>query len=238
MPAERHVVALIHGIRTEAAWAERIKSVLEQHAGATVEPLKYGYFDVFRFLCPVFTRGAAVSEIHEKLRSVREYNRDSDISIVAHSFGTYIITSILRSDPFFKVNRMILCGSVVHRRFPWSRVAHQVIDKKVLNECGTRDVWPVLARTVTYGYGPTGTFGFGDPKVRDRFHRTTHGGFFDAEFVEAFWVPYIADGRIDGTEWEKDRPAPPFWLSVLPMIPIRWVWWIWVPAAGAVYWLL
>lgn len=238
MTAERHVVALIHGIRTEAAWAELIKSVLEENAGAAVEPLKYGYFDVFRFLCPIFTREAAVKEIHEKLRSVREYNRDSDISIIAHSFGTHIITSILRTDPFFKINRMILCGSVIHRRFPWSRVAHQVADKKVLNECGTRDVWPALATTVTYGYGPTGTFGFGDPKVRDRFHRTTHGGYFDAEFVRAFWVPYIVEGRIESTDWEKERPAAPLWLSILPMIPIRWVWWLWLPLAGVAYWFL
>lgn len=233
MTTERHVVGLIHGIRTQAAWAEMTKSVLEENAAVTVYPLRYGYFDVFRFLCPIFTRDAAVKEIHEKLRAVREYNRDSEISIVAHSFGTHIITSILKTDPFFKVNRMILCGSVVDRRFPWSRVAHQVTAKEVLNECGTRDVWPLLAKAVTYGYGPTGTFGFGDPKVRDRFHRTTHGGYFDAEFVKAFWAPYIAEGKIESTEWDMQRPPPPLFLSILPMIPLRWMWWLWFPVAVA-----
>ena len=205
----RHVVALIHGIRTEAAWAELVKSVLEGEANLVVEPLRYGYFDLFRFICPIGTRRGVVREIHEKLRALDLYYRDSDLSVIAHSFGTYIVASILKRGSFFRVNRVVFCGSVVHRRFRWTDVAHKIAETKVLNDCGTLDVWPVLARSVTYGYGATGTFGFGDPKVRDRFHRVTHGEYFNATFVERYWVPYIARGTIDGTAWEKVRTAPP-----------------------------
>ena len=94
----------------------------------------------------------------------------------------------------------------------------------VVNDCGTEDVWPILARAVTWGYGPTGTFGFGDPRVDDRYHRLTHGAFFNAEFVRKYWVPYIAEGKIIRPEWEKNRPPPPLWMSLLASFaPIRWL---------------
>jgi hypothetical protein len=104
-------------------------------------------------------------------------------------------------------------------------VHHKIAaDQKVLNDCGTKDIWPVLARAVTWGFGPTGTFGFGDPRVHDRYHEKTHGEYFDGKFVRTYWAPYIAEGKIISTDWEKTRPTPPFWMSLLAALaPIRWL---------------
>ncbi len=235
MPEGRHIVALVHGIRTEAAWGELVKSVLEEHTGVTVEILRYGYFDVFRFLFPFGTRRSAIKEIQEKLQAIQFYNRDSELSIIAHSFGTYIVASILRREPFFRAKRIVFCGSVVRRRFRWADVAHKIAAEKVLNDCGTKDIWPILAHAATFGYGPTGTFGFGDPKVRDRFHALTHGDYFNTEFVEEYWVPYVGSGEIPGTDWEKSRSTPAWWMSLLAWVPSRWF--IWGAPLGVLVWL-
>jgi len=181
----RHVVAVIHGIRTEAAWAELVKSILEAETGAIVEPIRYGYLDVVRFLFPVGTRGAVIREVHEKLQAIQLYNRGCDLSVVAHSFGTYIIARLLKQDRFLRLSRVVFCGSIVRRRYPWVDVAHKIAASKVLNDCGTQDIWPPIARAVTYGYGPTGTFGFGDPKVRDRFSRRDARRLFQRRFCPA-----------------------------------------------------
>jgi formylglycine-generating enzyme required for sulfatase activity len=216
----KQVVALIHGMRTHATWAERVKAVLETVPGVSVEVLKYGYFDVFRFLSPLGTRSGPVHRIAQKLRALQVEHPNSEVSIVAHSYGTFIISRLLLQDPFLRLKRLILCGAVTSTEFPWAHVAHKIVDK-VVNDCGTDDPWPILAASVTWGYGPSGTFGFGDPKVRDRFHRQAHSAFFDEAFVRQFWVPYLTDGEIVGTEWERTRPAPPFWKSGLAIGAIR-----------------
>ncbi|MBN8624865.1 MAG: hypothetical protein J0M17_05180, partial [Planctomycetes bacterium] len=52
------------------------------------------------------------------------------------------------------------------------------------------------ANAITWGYGPTGTFGFGYPHIVDRFHNTGHSELLTASFSEAFLVPYFCDGDI------------------------------------------
>lgn len=228
------MVALVHGIRTQAQWAELVQAVLQADPGVAVEPIKYGYLDLVRFLCPVLTRRSAVEEVHQKLLAIREYYPGSDLSIVAHSFGTYVIASILVTNPFLKVRRLLFCGSIVKRKYPWAHVAHKIAEHKVLNDCGSKDIWPVLATAFTFGFGPSGTFGFGDPKVRDRFHPKAHCEYFNEQFVRDYWAPYFADGMIKGTDWERTRPPAPWWMSILSVLPLRWG--MWIPV-GLLVWL-
>src|SRR5262245_30064137 len=47
--------------------------------------------------------------------------------------------------------------------------------------------------------------------------------YFNAPFVTEYWVPYIRDGTIRGTEWERQRPTPSWWQSLLTVLPLRWV---------------
>jgi hypothetical protein len=56
--APPHVIVLLHGIRTHGSWAEMVVAVLESTCDAKVIPVRYGYFDAFRFLFPLFTRRA------------------------------------------------------------------------------------------------------------------------------------------------------------------------------------
>jgi len=117
-------------------------------------------------------------------------------------------------------------------------VLRQITEDQVVNECGKSDVWPVIAQSVTWGYGASGTHGFGSVVARDRFHPGGHSQYFEEDFVKEYWVPFIRDGMIKPSGWETTRPGTPWWLSTLGWLPLKYlilicaaltlsfVWWI------------
>jgi len=215
-----HVVVLVHGIRTQASWAEMVSNVLSELAEVDhIIPIRYGYFHIFRFLTPVFTRTGPIRKIARELRDIRKQYPAARISVVAHSFGTYAMSKILDNETDIVLDRLILCGCIIPQDFRWDKIADQV-HSQILNDCGTRDVLPILAKSATWGFGPSGTFGFGTSRVRDRFHRFSHSDFFNADFVTEYWVPYIRDGTIKHSEWDIQRPTPPFWQSLLGLVKL------------------
>lgn len=157
------------------------------------------------------------------LRVIKDQHPNARISVIAHSFGTYIIGSILQQEFDIRIHRLILCGSVLPRNFAWEKVLRQLERNGVINECGKRDIWPVMAQSLSWGYGASGTHGFGAALVRDRFHDMTYSQYFSPEFVEKHWVPFIQDGRDDGTEFEASISKSPWWMSVLEVLPIKWL---------------
>src|SRR5262249_128214 len=101
----------------------------------------------------------------------------------------------------------------------------------VVNECGTRDIWPPLAHSVTFGYGLSGTGGFQVPGVEDRCHDVGHSGYFTKEFIQEFWVPFIKDGTVTRSKFEEEMAEAPWWISVIGLRPIL-PWLMWILIAG------
>ncbi|MCI0535500.1 MAG: alpha/beta hydrolase [Verrucomicrobiales bacterium] len=229
------IVVLIHGIRTHASWAEMVAAVVEPACGVKVIPLRYGYFDVFRFLCPFFTRSAPIQRIVRELRDIRADNPTTEISVIAHSFGTYALVKAL-AEREVRLHRVILCGCIVSEDFRRADYRAQLGPDDIVNDCGTHDIWPVLARSVTWGYGATGTFGLGTTGVRDRFNKFTHGDYFNREFVERYWVPFLRGGEILPTDWERERNSPPWWQSLLTWLPFKYVPLVLLILGGIFYW--
>jgi pimeloyl-ACP methyl ester carboxylesterase len=223
---EFQVVLLVHGIRTHADWAPMVKSMLEAPGRIEVIPIKYGYFDVFRFWFPLWTRKAPIERVWKEFRvalqKYRNLHSDAKLSVIAHSFGTYIIAEILKRGFDLRIHRLIFCGSIVPQNFPWEQYQGRFDDEKVINECGKGDLLPVLAQSLSWGYGASGTFGFGSVLVKDRFHAGGHSQYFDREFVEESWEPFIRRGEYEGTKFEVQMPTTPWWVSVLGIVPLRW----------------
>jgi len=139
--------------------------------------------------------------------------------VIAHSFGTYAIGRILKENPDIRLHRLVLCGAVLPTDFRWDQIRSRV-DTDIINDCGIRDIWPVLAQSTTFGYGPSGRFGFGTPGVRDRFHNFGHGGFFEEKFVRAFWLPWFRMGQLVNSE--APPPSGTRW-HLLTIIQIKWL---------------
>src|SRR5262249_34576706 len=94
-------------------------------------------------------------------------------------------------------------------------------DKGAINECGKADIWPVLAKSLSWGYGASGTHGFGAVLVSDRYHAGGHGQYFESEFVEKYWEPFIRRGEYRSTNFEVTMPPTPSWMSVLELMPLK-----------------
>jgi formylglycine-generating enzyme required for sulfatase activity/pimeloyl-ACP methyl ester carboxylesterase len=223
--SRKTVVILIHGIRTEAWWQDRVSFILEHEADATVIPLKYGYFDLLRFWCPFgICRDKPIKRLHDEIADIREQYKDFRLVVIAHSYGTYAFSRILLANPYFKFDRVILCGSIIRESFDWSRVEDQILAESkrdgIINECGTKDVWPVLARSASWDYGASGTYGFGTFDVRDRFHPNRHSDFFQTDFVRTYWVPAVIDKPIDFSTSDAPNDGAPSWFGIF-RLPLR-----------------
>jgi pimeloyl-ACP methyl ester carboxylesterase len=216
-----HVVLIVHGIRTEAEWEELVANVLHKTGLVLAQPFRYGYFDLLQFLTPgSWTRHKPIDRLHRELRELsRRYPR-AKMTVIAHSFGTYAICSILEDFRDLNLHRLILCGSVVPLDFRWDRVRDQV-QCRIINECGVSDIWPRLAQSCTWGYGASGSVGFGAAGVKDRFHRGTHSDFFSEQFVTVHWLPLVLYG--DTPESFQVRARTPLVHRLISRFPVRWL---------------
>lgn len=210
-----NVVVLIHGIRTYAPWQELLKSELDKH-GVKSYPIGYGYFDSFRFWFPYFFRQGPIEKITQELRNIQAKYPTDNIIVIAHSFGTYVISKILLNSPDVKINRLLLCGSIIKNSFRWDKLP-KIPRGGIINDCGLKDIWPLLAKSLSWGYGSTGRFGFKSSEVTDRYHDFGHSDFFDHEFMQKFWIPFILHGQPVKSE---KKPISSGWLIPFDILPI------------------
>ncbi len=216
-----HVVILVHGIRTQALWQNELRKTLES-AGFHVEPTNYEYFDILRFLVPwQLFAGRVIREITSQVRHTLVMHKDADCSIIAHSFGTFVVARMLRDNSDLEFKKIIFCGSVVPYSFRFEAYRKR-FEVPLVNEVGTRDFWPVIAKVVTFGYGSAGTFGFRRPAVRDRWHNgKTHSDFLTPEFCRKYWVSYLSGNEIVEDDAAAERP--PWWLWAVSTLQIKYI---------------
>ncbi len=225
-PPASHVVALIHGIRTQAYWQGAVKKALEKSDPTlVVVGLKYDYFDLFRFWCPFLTRGRPIQRIEDEFANVHERYPGTKLSVIAHSYGTYIVGRILLRSTVLHLHRLILCGAVLSRDYPWAQV-YDAIDKvphNIVNDYSPRDILPALAQAVTWGYGGAGTHGFGTALVDDRPHAGGHGDYFKPGFAEKFSAPLLVHGQYVKSGRESTRTPASVLVSILGILPIKYL---------------
>ena len=219
-PSEIDVIVLVHGIRDYALWQNAIRDVLEV-TGFTVEATNYGRFNLVQFLLPVrYFRKRAIDAVWRQIRVVKQNHPDSRISVIAHSFGTIVISHLMRQNFDIQFHRILFCGSVVPYAFEYEQIQNR-FTPPIINEVGTRDVWPAMAESVTWGYGSAGTYGFRRPLVRDRWHNgARHGYFLDRSFCERFWVPFLKTGTIVPGAELAERPRT--WIQLISIFKLKY----------------
>jgi hypothetical protein len=189
------IVVVIHGIRTYAEWVTTLEEELSDCPHVVVKEAGYGRFDVCQFLCPVYFRQAAVRVAKAKILEAQADFVGYDLVVVAHSFGTYVLTEAMR-DGIIRPKRVILCGSVLKTNFPWAKLPHcPQVDvntgkEAIVNDCGDLDWWPVLAKFSTIGFGVAGTAGFKSSRVKDRHHRLGHSDYLSNVAKPKSWQFY------------------------------------------------
>jgi hypothetical protein len=216
-----HVVILVHGIRDFALWQTAIRSTLEE-GGFRAEATNYGRFNLLEFLAPFsYFRKKAIDTVWNQIRIIKQNNEGALLSVVAHSFGTFVVSHLMQNNFDVRFHRVIFCGSVVRYGFPFEQFQNR-FSAPIVNEVGTRDIWPAIAESVTFGYGSAGTYGFRRPLVRDRWHnKARHGYFLSAEFCKTFWQPFLKNGTFVGGAAAPESPR--VWLQILSIVKIKYL---------------
>jgi Leucine-rich repeat (LRR) protein len=209
-PRKRKVVVTVHGIRTYGKWQTRLEKLIVEEDGtidANFNHYCYGYFTIFSFVIP-FLRSIAVKKFRDRFQLLIDSNKDAEVIIFAHSFGTYLSINAINMMTGIKPGQIplvVLCGSVLPPDFDF---AHLVgADRKIsrlYNECGIFD--NVLALTLLLpGIGPGGRLGFHgfqSSQIQNRYYKLSHSGFFDqgpdgsSPFIKSHWLPLLSsDGE-------------------------------------------
>jgi pimeloyl-ACP methyl ester carboxylesterase len=223
-----HLVLLVHGINTYARWMDRLKPHLRS-AGLEVSATSFGKFGIPRFLSPLtFLRKAAVdrvlADVDNAIDIFQQNNgsKPEKVSIISHSFGTYIVSQILANHAQYKWHRIIFCGSVIRDDYKFDKAVRSRFDGPLLNEVGSKDYWPVLAESAGWGYGSVGSNGFNNPAVETRWHEGfRHSDFFTPRFCQKFWVPFLLKERIEPADEAPENT--PLWIRLVANLPLRWI---------------
>jgi hypothetical protein len=202
----KHVVILLHGILTFAEWQERIERRLKD---IDLIPFSVGYqwFALSAFLLPLpWFRLQVYNWIDQQIRDARRQYPNAHISVIAHSFGTYVLGHLLANTDhtFYKI---FLCGSVLPEDFSFIAHRHKIGNQNgdrphqrwVVNHCGEKDIWPVMAWFLSWWYGKSGRFGFKQTMVSDHFHAELAHKFFDDRFTNDHVLPFFRGAAPQGT---------------------------------------
>jgi hypothetical protein len=199
--AERPIIFSLHGIRTGGAWQKADLTRVLSEAGFDHLALDFGFFRALRLLRPA-ARRRQVDWFRDRYTAEMR-GRSSLPSIIAHSFGTYIVAEAMRIYPEVCFNQVILCGSIVRQDFPWSKLIDSGRVQRVLNDCGQRDFWAGIVVWAVDDAGPSGVKGFSDTAgglVIQRSHPDwRHSDFFYELNYRRNWTPFL----------QGNMPGPP-----------------------------
>lgn len=157
----KRVVFVIHGIRDEGHWTQKIASRarrMYERAGLNsrneiaIVTSSYGYFSMYDFLSPK----ARQKKVHWLMDEYAEAKRkfpSAKFSYVGHSNGTYLLASALKQYPLVEFERIVFAGSVVSSNYNWNSIDLPIVrnesegtSKNVLNISSSAD-WVVAIFT-------------------------------------------------------------------------------------------
>ena len=191
------ILVSIHGIRTYGQWQYNLSKEMKKYSrNLESYEVKYGFFDILSFSVP-WLRNRKIKQISARVESILAGNADKKIFLVAHSFGTLIVSNALRGAPKDSIEVVLLCGSPISHGQDIDHIISA--SKMTVNECGNRDFILVLARILIMGLGDAGRIGFSrenSSKFMNRFFSGGHSLYFrnyDAQysFYEKFWLPIL-----------------------------------------------
>jgi pimeloyl-ACP methyl ester carboxylesterase len=195
--AERILIS-IHGVETDGAWQDKIDPSFEGIDGFAYRKYKYGKFPFYEAVSSK-AREEEIQQFSQFYDSLRALEPKS-ISIIAHSFGTYLVGACLSRFPVYEFDTVILCGSILAQDYDWPGLFQPGRIKRLLNETAGDD-WVVnkfrngFLRNQIPHSGPSGVDGFLNKPagmIERHFAEFKHSdAFVLREHCNRFWRPFI-----------------------------------------------
>lgn len=192
------VVLSLHGMKSRGAWQKKVVPALND-AGFKVAPLDYGNFLAFQLL-QKRAREKKIAWLLDEYTYQCQLRSTDRPSIIAHSFGTYLVAQLLAKYPEIKFDRVIFCGSIVRRDFPWKGYLATGQVNAILNQYGRNDIWARIVRWFVPETGDSGSNGFTErvqgltQQLRARFKHSDY--FFDLNYRNN-WIPFLQRDSVD-----------------------------------------
>jgi pimeloyl-ACP methyl ester carboxylesterase len=195
--ARRGLLITIHGIMSHAPWNADLTRIASSQ-GWVVAPFLYGYRTPLLLLSSG-KRRKVLDQFREWIHAVA-VEQKLPISVVAHSFGTYVAVKYLVGFdvPPYRFNALILTGAILDRDLDWStRLAGRV--GHVLHERAPLDSWvgrmpPVAKLSREALFGNAGVSGF---RHKPRFLQErksevfNHSNVIRADVIAGRWLPFL-----------------------------------------------
>jgi pimeloyl-ACP methyl ester carboxylesterase len=197
------LVISVHGIRTVGRWQKTLGDVLSRPSHAIpYKAYDFGCYGLLRFLSHA-ARERQIDKFYDFYGGIveqKDYGIDLDNyrrrpSIVAHSFGTYVVGSAMLKYPDVKFDKIILCGSILPRDFDWATLFHRDQVSLVRNEFGVRDIWTAMVDLAIEDAGASGADGFLSLSTvisQERYEYFRHSDYFHASHMESAWLPVFS----------------------------------------------
>jgi hypothetical protein len=208
------VVFPLHGIRTRAEWVRSFTQDAQIRGWICREDSwNFGRFSLLQFLLPWGRKAKQKWFEHTYANEMQvghlKLDEDHLPSIIAHSFGCYLLGYSMLKYEQLRFNKIILCGSILPRDFHWDDLLERGQVRAVRNEFGVKDHWVKLVRFFVRGSGDSGAKGFlfGHPRLYQREFVFNHSDFFARSHMQS-WLAFL--------ELEEAVPPP------TPEVIVRW----------------
>lgn len=204
---ENRALITVHGIRSHGEWSAELCHIASSN-GWIIAPFSYGYTDASVFLRPA-KRREIVDRFRDHIHDIAT-RYHTDVSVIAHSFGTYVVTKYLLGFdvPPVGIDTLILTGAVLDENLNLSdfhgRAGH------IVNEVAPNDFWvrlPPLMRFQDRLFGRAGCVGF--RQTPDRLEQRTcevfdHNNVIRRDVVVQRWMPRL---EVNVGSWRRDSIA-------------------------------
>ena len=211
---KRKIIVSLHGIRTRGAWQKDLSPLISEQ-GWIYYPLDYGWFSVVFFI-PGFFRKRKVEWFRARYNEIRNRYPDVIPSIVAHSFGTWILCKAMSKYKNLRFDKVILVGSIVPDNFDWKMLHDRNQFTSIRNDFGTKDVWAKFSKFFALGTGDSGFAGFAQAESWIRNEENPEYDHFSAFGYDHYlgeWIPFLgerlafANGQLP---WHSEEPVSPY----------------------------
>lgn len=205
------VLVTIHGLYTQAKWNAVIAPIASSQ-GWIVAPYLYNDNNA-NLILRKSKRKAQIEDFREWI-----YNLQTKyyypISIIAHSFGTYIVASYISGFEEFSpvcLNSLILTGSIINECFDWNKHRSTKVSR-VLNEICPEDQWIKYIGFTDFIsqdklFGKSGYLGFvnDSPILTQRSNPIfDHNNTITEDVVSKYWLPFLQINK-DAQYYESHR---------------------------------
>lgn len=201
--SKKAIVISLHGIRTYGHWQNELSTFIQDKTEhIEYHPFKYGFFSVIFFFIPLI-RYIKSKSIIKSIKKIIDENKDKEVYIFAHSYGTYVISKLIELNEFDKkINTVFFCGSVL----PSSYDIHGKLSSKVnkiVNDCAIKDYVLIINKIFIPFLGNAGRVGFegvNNNQICNRYFKGGHSLYFNKvnnheNFMEKYWMPHLIDDK-------------------------------------------